>query len=124
MASVRAQPPRPAPAGSPQAAKGGPPLGRGFIVDRASAAPVAGGFATGRGRRTMTKKADFKQRVRARMVKTGESYAAARSRVLAEQPGLPVPADQAMLAALHVSNGDCTDLPGTRPAVRVVDWRD
>ena len=47
----------------------------------------------------MTKKADFKQRVRARMAKTGESYATARSHVLAEQPGLPVPADQAMLAA-------------------------
>jgi len=72
----------------------------------------------------MTKQADFKQRVRARMAKTGESYATARSLVLAEQPGLPVPADQAMLAALHVSNGDCTDLSGTGLASRVVYWRD
>ena len=72
----------------------------------------------------MTKKADFKQRVRTRMAKTGESYATARSHVLAEQPGLLVPADRAMLAALHVSNGDCTDLPGTRLASRVLYWRD
>src|SRR4029079_8294304 len=91
-----------------------------FVVDRAPAAPVAGGSATGRGRRTMTKKADFKQRVRARMAKTGESYATARSHVLAEQ----TPASRAMLAALHVSNGDCTDLAGTGLASRVLYWRD
>jgi hypothetical protein len=72
----------------------------------------------------MTKKADLKQRVRARMAKTGESYATARSHVLAEQPGPPVPADRAMLAALHVSNGDSTDLPGTGLASRVLYWRD
>jgi hypothetical protein len=72
----------------------------------------------------MTKQADFKQRVRARMAKTGESYATARSHILAEQPGLPVPADEAMLAALHVSNGDCTDLAGTGLASRVLYWRD
>jgi hypothetical protein len=72
----------------------------------------------------MTRKADFKQRVRARMAKTGESYATARGHVLAEQSGLPVPADQAMRAALHVSNGDCTDLPGTGLASRVLYWRD
>src|SRR5262245_35386300 len=95
---------RPAPAGSPQEAKGGSPLGRGFVVDRASAASVAGGSATGRGRRTMTKKADFKQRVRARMAKTGESYMTARGHIVADLPGLPMPADQAMLGALHVSN--------------------
>jgi hypothetical protein len=40
----------------------------------------------------MTKKADFKQRVRTRMAKTGESYATARRHVLAEQPGVPAPA--------------------------------
>ena len=34
----------------------------------------------------MTKQADFKRRVRARMAKTGESYATARSQLLAEQP--------------------------------------
>ena len=72
----------------------------------------------------MTKQADFKRRVRARMAKTGESYAAARSQLLAEQPGSPAPAHQTMLAALHVSNGDCTDLPGTGLASRVVYWRD
>src|SRR4051794_12813050 len=87
-------------------------------------APVAGGSAAGRGRRTMTKKADFKQRVRARMSRTGESYATARSHILAEQPGLPADVEQVMLAALHVSNGDSTDLPGTGLASRVLYWRD
>jgi hypothetical protein len=76
----------------------------------------------------MTKKADFKQRVRIRMAKTGESYAAARRHVLADQPAQPAehaqPADPAMLAALHVSNGDATDLSGTGLASRVLYWRD
>jgi hypothetical protein len=72
----------------------------------------------------MTRKADFKQRVRARMAKTGESYATARSHVLAEQPYPPGPADLAMLSALHVSNGDSTDLAGTGLASRVLYWRD
>jgi hypothetical protein len=74
----------------------------------------------------MTKQADFKRRVRARMAKTGESYAAARQHLLAEQPG-PEGGDRAddwMPAALHVSNGDCTDLPGTGIAPRVLYWRD
>jgi hypothetical protein len=70
---------------------------------------------------TMTKQADFKRRVRARMAKTGESYATARSHVLAGQPD---PAGDWMAAALHVSNGDATDLPGTGIAERVVFWRD
>ncbi len=35
----------------------------------------------------MTKQAGFKRRVRARMAKTGESYATARSRLLSEHPG-------------------------------------
>ncbi len=64
----------------------------------------------------MTRQADFKRRVRARMAKTGESYATARGQLLAEQP---VPTD-----ALHVSNGDATDLPGTGIASRIVYWRD
>ena len=72
----------------------------------------------------MTKKADFKQRVRARMAKTGESYTTARSHVLTEQSNRPGDADRAMLAALHVSNGDATDLPGTGLASRVLYWRD
>ncbi len=74
----------------------------------------------------MTKQADFKRRVRARMVKTGESYATARSRLLAEQPGMPAagPAENWMTTALHVSNGDATDLPGTGLAQHLVYWRD
>jgi hypothetical protein len=73
----------------------------------------------------MTKQADFKRRVRARMAKTGESYATARSRLLAEQPDAATrPADEWMPAALHVSNGDATDLPGTGLARQVLYWRD
>jgi len=68
----------------------------------------------------MTKNADFKQHVRTRMAKTGESYATARSHLLAERPAV----EQPMLAALHVSNGDCTDLAGTGLASRVVYRRD
>ncbi|HEY7483506.1 MAG TPA: hypothetical protein VH912_03510, partial [Streptosporangiaceae bacterium] len=71
----------------------------------------------------MTKQADFKRRVRARMAKTGESYAIARSRLLGlgERPG---PIADRMAAALHVSNGDATDLPGTGLARHIVYWRD
>jgi hypothetical protein len=69
----------------------------------------------------MTKQADFKRRVRARMAKTGESYATARSRLLGEQPA---PVENRMAAALHISNGDCTDLPGTGLARHIVYWRD
>ncbi|HYN95487.1 MAG TPA: DUF1835 domain-containing protein, partial [Pilimelia sp.] len=74
----------------------------------------------------MTKQADFKRRVRARMAKTGESYAAARGHFLAEQPGTAAldPGDDWLAAALHVSNGDATDLPGTGIAPRVLYWRD
>jgi hypothetical protein len=74
----------------------------------------------------MTKQAGFKHRVRARMAKTGESYATARSRLLAEHPGTTpdyAPLDW-MPEALHISNGDATDVPGTGLARRVVYWRD
>jgi hypothetical protein len=74
----------------------------------------------------MTKQAGFKRRVRARMVKTGESYATARNRLLAGQPGA-TPDDSPldwMPEALHISNGDATDVPGTGLARRVVYWRD
>ena len=74
----------------------------------------------------MTRQAGFKRRVRARMAKTGESYATARSRLLAEHPGT-TPDDSPldwMPEALHVSNGDATDVPGTGLAQRVVYWRD
>jgi hypothetical protein len=66
----------------------------------------------------MTKQADFKRRVRARMAKTGESYTTARGQMQAEEPPFPG-AD-----ALHVSNGDATDLPGTGLATRIIYWRD
>ena len=74
----------------------------------------------------MTKQADFKRRVRARMAKTGESYATARSRLLAGRPD-PTPDDSPldwMPEALHISNGDATDVPGTGLARRVIYWRD
>jgi hypothetical protein len=74
----------------------------------------------------MTKQADFKRLVRARMARTGESYTAARRHLLAEQQETPVagPGADWMAAALHVSNGDATDLPGTGLASRVLYWRD
>jgi hypothetical protein len=74
----------------------------------------------------MTRQADFKRRVRARMTKTGESYATARRMLLAEYPGMTPddsPSDW-MPEALHISNGDATDVPGTGLARRVVYWRD
>jgi hypothetical protein len=74
----------------------------------------------------MTRQADFKRRVRARMAKTGESYATARSRLISEPHGT-VAADSAldwMAGALHISNGDATDVPGTGLARRVIYWRD
>jgi hypothetical protein len=74
----------------------------------------------------MTKQASFKRRVRARMTKTGESYATARSRLLARHPGV-TPDDSPldwMPEALHISNGDATDVPGTGLARHVVYWRD
>jgi hypothetical protein len=69
----------------------------------------------------MTRQADFKRRVRARMAKTGESYATARGHLLAEWGADPA---AWMVDALHVSNGDATDLPGTGLARRVLYWRD
>jgi hypothetical protein len=74
----------------------------------------------------MTRQADFKRRVRARMAKTGESYATARSRLRTEHPGT-APDDSPlnwMPEALHISNGDATDVPGTGLARRVIYWRD
>lgn len=68
----------------------------------------------------MTKQADFKRRVRARMTKTGESSATARVQLLAQER----PGQEWMADALHVSNGDATDLPGTGLAERILYWRD
>ncbi|HEY6710168.1 MAG TPA: hypothetical protein VJB61_21565 [Actinomycetota bacterium] len=65
----------------------------------------------------MTRQADLKRRVRARMAKTGESYAAARAQVLAgAQPpagsevvaGWERPGRDRLDASVHVTNGDIT----------------
>ncbi|HEX4814832.1 MAG TPA: hypothetical protein VFV66_18990 [Nonomuraea sp.] len=71
----------------------------------------------------MIKQVGFKRLVRARTARTRESYAAARSRLL---PGGHPGAEPFgwMAEALHVSNGDATDVPGTGLARRVVYWRD
>jgi hypothetical protein len=76
----------------------------------------------------MTKRADFKRRVRARMAKTGESYATARSRLVGDRPA-PAEArdgdrEDRMTAALHITNGDCTNVRDTGLARRIMVWRD
>ncbi|MGW5943319.1 hypothetical protein ACWIG3_00005 [Streptomyces celluloflavus] len=75
---------------------------------------------------TMTKQADFKRRVRVRMAKTGESYATACGQILAERPDTAAfdPVGDGMSAALHVSYGDVTDLPGAGLVERMLSWRD
>jgi hypothetical protein len=62
----------------------------------------------------MTRDADFKRRVRARMARTGESYATARAQLLGR-------ADE-----LHVTNGSSTvgELSRTGLAPRILTWRD
>jgi hypothetical protein len=63
----------------------------------------------------MTRQADFKRRVRARMEKTGESYTAARTQLLAGA------------GALHVTNGDSTAMTLRETGLvseRLVVWRD
>jgi Domain of unknown function (DUF1835) len=71
----------------------------------------------------MTTQADFKRRVRARMAKTGESYATARAQLLAER-GERRPTS--MRQALHVTNGDsaAATLLETTLVERVLAWRD
>jgi hypothetical protein len=76
----------------------------------------------------MTKQADFKRRVRERMAKTGESYTVARAQLLGgggDAPAQPLPDDR-IAAALHVTNGDSTEvtLRETGLAPRIVVWRD
>ena len=86
-----------------------------MVVDRACLAGRWG--ATGAAPETsMTKQADFKRRVRARMARTGESYTAARGQLLAGSAA----------KALHVTNGDSTaaSLLQTALVERVVVWRD
>jgi hypothetical protein len=83
------------------------------LIDRAPAVAIAGGSAAGTWETIMTRQADCKRRVRARMARTSESYAAARSRLLADYPGM-VPGDSRldwMPGVLHVSTA-------TRPACR------
>jgi hypothetical protein len=96
------------------------------MIDRAPPQGSLGGSAAGARETIMTKQADFKRRVRARMAKTGESYTTARSRLLAEHPGIASDDSRLdwMAEALHVSNGDSTDVPGTGLARRVIYWRD
>jgi hypothetical protein len=122
VASVHAQPPATRPSMVTYGGKGRSTSRPGSHLSIVAAASIAGGSADGPREITMTKQADFKRRVRARMAKTGESYAAARSKLLAERPGTA--ADAWMTDALHVSNGDATDLPGTGLAPRLVYWRD
>ena len=71
----------------------------------------------------MTRQTDFKRHVRARMAKTGESYAAARAQLLAEQGGQM---HGAMRGALHVTNGDSAagTLRQTSLAEHVLPWQD
>jgi hypothetical protein len=71
----------------------------------------------------MTSRADFKRRVRARMARTGESYAAARARLLAGRPAF---GRDRLAAALHVTNGDSTAdvLRSTGLGGHILPWRD
>jgi hypothetical protein len=55
------------------------------------------------------------------MAKTGESHAIARLRLLGQRP---TPVEDRLAEALHISNGDATDLAGTGLAKRIVYWRD
>jgi len=71
----------------------------------------------------MTRQADFKRRVRARMAKTGESYVTARTQLA---PTRAEAADAWMRRALHVTNGDSAagTLLQTELVERVLPWRD
>ena len=74
----------------------------------------------------MTMQADLKRRIRDRMARTGESYMTARRQILDRAPDSVAagrgPVD--LGSALHLSNGDATDLAGTGLAREVVYWRD
>ena len=71
----------------------------------------------------MTRQADFKRRVRARMAKTGESYVTARAQLL---PAGSEPSGARMRRALHVTNGDSAagTLLETELVEHVLPWRD
>ena len=73
----------------------------------------------------MTKQADVKRRIRDRMARTGESYVTARRHILNRALDLAAGGDPVDLgSALHVTNGDATDLAGTGLTRGVVHWRD
>jgi hypothetical protein len=59
----------------------------------------------------MTRNADFKRRVRERMARTGESYAAARAQLLPK-------------TTLHVTNGDSTAYTLAELGITALPWRD
>src|SRR3954471_196245 len=59
----------------------------------------------------MTRNADFKRRVRERMQRTGESYAAARAQLLPK-------------TTLHVTNGDSTANTLAELGIDALPWRD
>src|SRR3954471_19925610 len=59
----------------------------------------------------MTRNADFKRRVRERMQRTGESYAAARAHLLPR-------------TTLHVTNGDSTAATLAELGIEALPWRD
>ena len=86
------------------------------------AAVIAGGCAGRLLETKMTRQADFKRRVRGRMLKTGESYSVARSHVLAGRGG---GGRHGGGRVLHVTNGDMT-VPALRETVlgEVMAWRD
>ena len=119
-AAVRAQPPwsRPSRVRHRRQREAHLSDGARMVVDRARRT-VAGGPPAGSQETSMTKHPEFKRRVRARMAKTGESYAAARAHLVAERP-------QPAGAALHLTNGDSTvpGLLGTGLAETVLPWRD
>src|SRR3954468_1576967 len=81
--------------------------------DRASAGSrrQAGSQAATARRTTMTRNADFKRRVRERMARTGESYAAARAQLLPQ-------------TTLHVTNGDSTARTLAELGIDALPWRD
>jgi hypothetical protein len=71
----------------------------------------------------MTKQADFKRRVRARMAKTGESYTTARAQLLGSSAAV---FERGFVGALHVTNGDSAaqTLCEIGHVRRVLSWRD
>jgi hypothetical protein len=71
----------------------------------------------------VTKQADFKRRVRARMAKTGESYTTARAQLLTPSPDV---FERQLADALHVTNGDSAaqTLREIEQVRRVLPWRD